>query len=248
MIPIPAVDISEGRAVRLEQGRFDRLTRFADDPLFAVARWVDAGASRVHLVDLDAARSGQPCNFEVIGCAVKRWPEVLFQVGGGIRNRDSVQHWLDIGVRFPVLGTAAVRDADFVQQAAEDHPGQIILAMDTRKGQVSISGWTQDSEMQLLPLAQRYADVPLAAILHTDIARDGIMRGPNLAASSELAQQQPHPVLISGGVRNLEDIQAIERAGLFAAAICGRALYEGQLDLAEALAFCAASGSGSDNE
>ena len=238
MIPIPAVDMSEGRAVRLQQGRFDRVTHFDDDPLQAVARWIDAGAERVHLVDLDAARTGQPENATLIERAVRRWPQVAFQVGGGIRDMDALHRWLQAGVRYPVLGTAAVRHPDFAERAAELYPDRVILALDTRQGRVATQGWTEDSDLELLDLAQRYAELPLAAILHTDIGRDGTLAGPNLQASAELAAAQPHAVLVSGGVRHLDDLLAIQQAGVFAGAICGRALYEGHLDLAEAFRRC----------
>ena len=243
MIPIPAVDMSGGQAVRLEQGRFDRVTRFADDPLEAMARWVEAGARRLHLVDLDAARSGEPEHAGIIHRALERWPGLDFQVGGGIRSMQTLESWVEAGVRFPVLGTAAVRQPDFARQAAQRFPDRIILALDTRQGRVATEGWTQDSEFELAEVAGRFSDLPLAAILHTDIGRDGTLAGPNIDASAELARLQPHPVLVSGGVRHLDDVLAIRDRGLFAGAICGRALYENQLDLAEALEACAGPGS-----
>ncbi|MGI9346243.1 MAG: HisA/HisF-related TIM barrel protein [Gammaproteobacteria bacterium] len=238
MVPIPAVDISSGHAVRLEQGRFDRITRFADDPLLAVGRWVDLGANRVHLVDLDAARTGQAENAAVIRRILAAWPEVQFQLGGGIRSLDVLDQWMQIGVTYPVLGTAAVLQSEFVSQAAQKYPNRLILALDARDGKLATKGWIEHTEQEVLSVAKTYASLPLEAILHTDIGRDGVLTGPNLEASRQLAESQPHAVLVSGGVRHLQDIQTIKAMNCFSGAICGRALYEGHLDLAAALELC----------
>lgn len=241
MLVIPAIDLSGGRVVRLKQGRFDRKTEFSDDPLAVVEKWVAAGAQRLHMVDLDGARTGLPAHRTIVERTLRRWPELAVQLGGGIRNMETLAGWMDAGVRFPVLGTAAIADAAFAARAAERWPQQVVLALDAHDGQVATHGWEKSSGEPLLKVAARYSDMPLATILHTDIGRDGMMTGPNIAASEQLARAQPHPVLVSGGVRNLEDLEAIMASGVLAGAICGRALYEGELDLAAALRLSAAA-------
>jgi phosphoribosylformimino-5-aminoimidazole carboxamide ribotide isomerase len=236
MLLIPAIDLKDGKCVRLRQGRMEEETVFSDDPLQVAQRWVDAGARRLHLVDLNGAFAGRPVNAEVISRIAENHPDVAIQVGGGIRDEDSVQLYLDAGVQYVIIGTKAVRAPHFVNDLCLEFPGHIIVGLDARDGKVAIDGWSKLSNHDVIDLAQRFERDGVEAIVYTDISRDGMMEGVNVDATARLAGEVSIPVIASGGISSLEDIRglmAVADEGIMGA-IIGRALYEGSIDLVEA--------------
>ncbi len=230
---IPAVDVKDGKCVRLRQGRMDEETVFSDDPLAMASRWVDAGARRLHVVDLNGAVAGVRMNAAVIEAIAVRFPQVPVQVGGGIRDRDAIRAYLDVGVRYVILGTKAVTTPEFVSAACAEFPEQIMVAIDARDGQVAVNGWERLSGQRAHQLAERLRREGVAALIYTDIGRDGMMSGVNVEATAKLATAARLPVVAAGGVSDLEDIRrlcAVAECGIIGA-ISGRALYEGKLDL-----------------
>ena len=239
MLLIPAIDLKDGQCVRLRQGRMEEATVYSDDPVEVATRWVDAGARRLHLVDLNGAFAGEPVNAEVIQRIVEAHPDVPVQVGGGIRDDDTIESYLNLGVQYVILGTKAVRDPHQVNDYCLQYPGHVMVGLDSRDGRVAVEGWSKLSRHDVIDLAQRFERDGVVAIIHTDIGRDGMLQGMNLEATVALAQSVSIPVIASGGVTNLEDIHALcrRRADGVAGAILGRALYEGTVDLREALAI-----------
>ena len=236
MLLIPSIDIKDGKCVRLRQGRMDEVTVYDDDPRDAARRWVDAGARRLHLVDLDGAVEGAPRNGEVIRALVSEFPDIDVQVGGGIRDDDTIEGYLATGARYVILGTKAVTTPGFVADACVEFPGHIIVGLDARDGRLAVDGWSKLTRFQVDDFARRVEDCGVEAIIHTDIGRDGMLEGVNVEATERLARDVNVPVFASGGVRDLDDIRAIcaaADAGI-AGAIVGRALYEGTLDFAAA--------------
>ncbi len=239
MILIPAIDIKDGKCVRLRQGRMDEATVFEDDPRDAARRWVDAGARRLHLVDLDGAVEGAPRNADVIRALVADFPDIDVQVGGGIRDDDTIEGYLATGVRYVILGTRAVTTPGFVADACVEFPGHIMVGLDARDGRVAVDGWSKLTRIRVDDLAKRIEDCGVEAIIHTDIGRDGMLEGANVEATERLARDLNVPVFASGGIRDLDDIRAlceVADAGV-AGAVIGRALYEGTLDFAAATAL-----------
>ena len=249
MLLIPAIDLKNGQCVRLKQGRMDDDTVYSDDPIATAAKWVEAGARRLHIVDLDGAATGKPVNSAVVHDIAERFPDLPIQIGGGIRDEDSIQEYLDAGVRYVILGTKAVTASHFVSDMCLEFPGHIIVGLDVRDGKVAIEGWSKLSRHDAVDLAQHFEKDGVAAIVFTDISRDGMMDGLNIEATVAFAQELAIPVIASGGVTNLDDIRAlcaVEAEGV-QAAITGRAIYEETLDLAEAQALAdQLSGQGGD--
>jgi phosphoribosylformimino-5-aminoimidazole carboxamide ribotide isomerase len=236
MILFPAIDLKEGLAVRLEQGDMARATVFHRDPAAQARAFEQQGFEYLHIVDLDGAFAGKPVN----AAAVDRILESIsipVQLGGGVRNTATVEAWLEKGVTRVIIGTAAVRDPPFVKQAARDFPGRIAVGLDARDGKVAVQGWAETSQLTVLDIAKRFEDIGVAAIIYTDIARDGMLQGLNLDATIALAESISIPVIASGGLASIEDIRAMmqPRAQKLAGAIAGRALYDGRLDAQEAL-------------
>ena len=229
----PAIDIRDGKCVRLVQGDFTRETVFADDPVEVARRWVNQGADRLHLVDLDGAKAGRPVNGDVIRRVAKA-VGVPLQLGGGLRSADDIAAAFDLGVRWGVLGSKAVADPGFLRRVANEHPGRIVLGLDARDGLVATEGWLATSSTLATDLARRVEDAPLFAVVYTDIARDGTLTGPNLAALADMVAATNLPVIASGGVSNLDDITDIAGRKAFGV-IVGRALYEGAVTLPELL-------------
>ena len=234
---IPAIDLLGGQAVRLSQGRYDEATIYDANPASVAEGFAKAGIRRLHLVDLEGAKAGRP----VQGAAVKQILEVVdglpVQLGGGLRSIEGVDEALGWGLDRVILGTAALRDPELVKQAAAEHPGQIVVGIDAREGRVAVQGWTDASETTAVELAKRFEDVGIAAIVYTDIARDGMLSGPNLPQTARLASEISIPVIVSGGVSKIEDI--LDSAALADEGICGvivgRAIYTGDVDLDAAL-------------
>ncbi|MBD3618568.1 MAG: 1-(5-phosphoribosyl)-5-[(5-phosphoribosylamino)methylideneamino]imidazole-4-carboxamide isomerase [Chromatiales bacterium] len=239
MLLIPAIDLKEGKCVRLRQGRMEDSTVFSDDPVAIATQWVDQGARRLHLVDLDGAFAGKPMNMGVIEAIARAHPDIPIQVGGGIRDEDTVQAYLDAGVQYTIIGTKAVSAPHFVNDLCLEFPGHIIVGLDAKDGKVAIDGWSKLSHHDVIDLAQHFESDGVAAIVYTDISRDGMMQGVNVEATRRLAEAIHIPVIASGGVTNIDDIKALCETGEegIQGAILGRALYEGTLDLAEAQAL-----------
>jgi phosphoribosylformimino-5-aminoimidazole carboxamide ribotide isomerase len=236
MLLIPAIDLKDGKCVRLRQGRMEDETVFADDPMEMAQRWVDAGARRLHLVDLNGAFAGRPVNADVIRRIATAFPDVPIQVGGGIRDEDTVQLYLDAGVQYVIIGTKAVSAPHFVNDLCLEFPGHIIVGLDAKDGKVAIDGWSKLSNHDVIDLAQRFERDGVEAIVYTDISRDGMMEGVNVEATARLAGEISIPVIASGGISSVDDIKAllaVADEGIMGA-IIGRALYEGSIDLVEA--------------
>jgi len=235
MLLIPAIDLKDGKCVRLRQGRMEDDTVFSDDPLAVARRWVDAGARRLHMVDLNGAFAGKPVNAEVIHRIAEAFPDLDIQVGGGIRDEDTVQAYLNAGVKYVIIGTKAVSTPHFVNDLCMEFPGHVIVGLDAKDGKVAIDGWSKLSHHNVIEVAQRFERDGVEAIIYTDIGRDGMMAGTNVASTLELARAINIPVIASGGVSTLDDVRAlcaVADEGIMGA-IIGRALYEGSIDLAE---------------
>ena len=232
MLLIPAIDLKDGKCVRLRQGRMDEDTVYSDDPVAMAEHWVEAGARRLHIVDLNGAIQGRPVNIQIIRRIAERLPKVPIQVGGGIRNEDTIQTYLDAGVSYTIIGTRAVTAPHFVADMCMEFPGHIIVGLDIRDGKLAIEGWSKLSHNNVVDLAHRLEQEGVAAFIHTDISRDGMMNGVNIEATVDLARTLAVPVFASGGIRGLNDIQAlceVAHEGI-EGAITGRAIYEGSLD------------------
>lgn len=241
MILFPAIDLKDGQCVRLRQGEMAEATVFNTDPAAQARAFEDQGFEWLHIVDLNGAFEGRPVNASAIE-AILAAVHIPMQLGGGIRDLDTIVAWLGKGIDRVILGTAAVRNPNLVREAARDFPGCIAVGIDARDGKVAIEGWAETSEMTAIDLARRFEDVGVAAIIHTDIARDGVLEGLNLEATAALAKAISIPVIASGGLAGIEDIRALlePRYEMLEGAIAGRALYDGRLDPREALALIAA--------
>jgi phosphoribosylformimino-5-aminoimidazole carboxamide ribotide isomerase len=235
MILYPAIDLKDGQCVRLLRGEMDRATVFGDDPAAQARAFQEAGCQWLHLVDLNGAFAGRPVNAAAVE-AILAAIDVPAQLGGGIRDMATIEAWLDKGLARVILGTVAVENPDLVREAARAHPSRIAVGIDARNGRVATRGWAEETDIMATDLARRFEDAGVAAIIYTDIDRDGAMGGPNVAATEALARAVSIPVIASGGVSSLSDLAALKKTGVIAGAISGRALYDGALDLAEALA------------
>ena len=235
MLVIPAVDLKDGRCVRLQQGVLQTETVYSEDAVGTAERWQSLGAPWLHLVDLDGAVVGEPRNLRQIESILRR-VTIPVQIGGGLRTLEIIQQYLAFGAARVVLGTLALENPALLVRACEEYPGRIALGIDARGGQVAVRGWTSISATPVHALVHQVASLPLAAIIYTDIACDGMLTGPNLAALHELADSSPFPIVASGGIRSLQDLLAIQSMGpAVAGAIVGKALYEGSIDLPAAL-------------
>ncbi len=239
MLVIPAIDIRAGRCVRLRQGRLEEETVFSDSPEEMARQWVDAGAERLHVVDLDGAVRGLPVNREAIRRVVRAVP-VPVQLGGGIRDLTALEAYLALGLAYVILGTAAHKRPDLVFEAGRRFPGRIVLGVDARGGKVALEGWTEEIDRTPAELVTRFEGAGVAAVVYTDILRDGMQSGPNVAATGDLARRTGLPVIASGGIGHIGHVRALlplEKEGVLGM-ITGRALYEGTLDLREAIRVC----------
>ncbi len=235
MLLIPAIDLKDGKCVRLRQGRMEDETVFSDDPVAMAGRWVEAGARRLHIVDLNGAFEGKPVNAGVVNEIAAAYPDLPIQIGGGIRDEDTVQTYLDAGVEYVIIGTKAVSAPHFVNDLCLEFPGHIIVGLDAKDGKVAIDGWSKLSRHDVIDMAQHFEQDGVEAIVYTDIGRDGMMTGVNVESTVKLAQAITIPVIASGGITNMDDIRAlcaVAEEGIMGA-ITGRAIYEGTLDFAE---------------
>jgi phosphoribosylformimino-5-aminoimidazole carboxamide ribotide isomerase len=234
---IPAIDLLQGRCVRLYQGDYQQSETFNEDPVAVAKQWMDGGATRLHLVDLDGAKAGEQCNLKVIEAIVKAISPVPVQVGGGLRSYASVSNLLGLGVQRAILGTVAIENPDLVGQLCQEFSGQIAVGIDARNGKVATRGWLETSEVTATDLAKQMAELGVATIIYTDIHRDGTLKGPNIPALRELAEQIDIPIVASGGVSSLTDLLsllALEPLGVDSV-IVGRALYTGDVSLKDAI-------------
>ena len=239
MILYPTIDLKDGQAVRLLRGEMDAATVFNDDPAAQARAFVAAGAEWLHLVDLNGAFAGAPVNGEAVEAILKAI-DMPAQLGGGIRDMATIEGWLGKGLGRVILGTVAVEAPGLVRDAARTFPGQVAVGIDARGGRVATRGWAEETEVDATDLARRFEDAGVAAVIYTDIDRDGAMGGPNVEATAALARAVSIPVIASGGVSSLDDLAALKATGVVAGAISGRALYDGAIDLGAALALCAA--------
>lgn len=235
MILYPAIDLKNGQCVRLLKGDMNKATVFGDDPAAQALSFQEAGCEWVHLVDLDGAFAGAPRNAQAVEAILAK-VTIPAQLGGGIRDMAGIEGWLDKGLARVILGTAAVREPDLVREAARAFPGKVAVGIDARDGMVAVEGWAETTELSALDLARRFEDAGVAAIIYTDIDRDGAMQGPNVDATAALARAVSIPVIASGGVSSLDDLRALKDSGApLDGAISGRAIYEGKLDLPAAI-------------
>ena len=236
MLLLPAIDLKDGQCVRLRQGKMEETTVFSDSPVDTATRWVEAGAKRLHLVDLNGAFDGIPVNNAAVEAIAKKFPELPIQIGGGIRDAKTVQAYLDAGVTYCIIGTKAVEDPGFVKDLCKQFPGHIIVGIDAKNGMVATDGWAEVSSVSAIDLAKEFEEAGVVAIVYTDISRDGMMKGVNLEATVSLAENINIPVIASGGVTNMDDIIdlcEVEDSGI-TGTILGRSIYEGTIDLAHA--------------
>jgi phosphoribosylformimino-5-aminoimidazole carboxamide ribotide isomerase len=238
LILYPAIDLKNGQCVRLRQGDMDRATVFNDDPAAQATSFFAQGFSHLHVVDLDGAFAGKPMNGAAVDAILGAVPEMPVQLGGGIRDIATVEGWLEKGVSRVIIGTAAVRDPEFVKAAAKAHPGKVAVGIDARDGLVAVEGWAEASTLSAIDLGKRFEDAGVSAIIYTDIARDGMMQGLNWEGTILLAEALSIPVIASGGIASMDDIERLMApdAAILDGAITGRALYDGRLDAREALA------------
>lgn len=239
---IPAIDFKDGRVVNLKQGQLDQLTAYSDDPVAMADHWVEQGCERLHLVDLDGAFEGRPVNAEAISQIAANHPDLTIQLGGGIRSEEIIEAYLEAGVDYLIIGTRAVQEPEFVGQMCHRFPGHIIVGLDGLHGMVAINGWKEVTDISVKSLAMLFEADGIESIVYTDIGKDGMMGGVNLHATRDLADSVNVPIIASGGVTDLGDIEALlevgERvSGGITGVITGRAIYEGTLDLREAIAL-----------
>ncbi len=233
---IPSIDLRGGRVVRLQQGDYARETAYDADPVELARDFAAAGARRIHVVDLDGARDGRAGNDAVVRQILGACSELAVQVGGGMRTRERVEELLEAGAARVVIGTAALEQPALLRELATRFPGQMILGLDARDGRVAVRGWRETRAERVEQVLERFAKLPLAAVLHTDIGRDGLLGGPNIEATAALARRSPFPVLASGGVGSLEDLERLARTRVIAGAIVGKAIYSGAIRVDEAIA------------
>lgn len=240
LLIIPAIDLKDGECVRLRQGRMEDSTVFKGNPIDIAGRWVNAGARRLHLVDLNGAFVGKPVNGDAVSAISKAYPDIPIQIGGGIRSGDVIEAYLASGVRYVIIGTMAVKDPNFVTEMCEQFPGHIIVGIDAKKGFVATDGWAEVTAIKATDLVKKFEHDGVSAIIYTDIDRDGMMQGVNIEATAIMAKASSIPVIASGGITNIDDIVALNRvtSPRIYGAITGRAIYEGTLDVTVAQNLC----------
>ncbi len=239
MLLIPAIDLKDGKCVRLKQGRMEDDTVFSEDPVAVATHWVEQGARRLHLVDLNGAFAGEPVNGEIVKAIAQKHPDLPIQIGGGIRSPEIIQAYLDAGVQWVIIGTKAVNEPEFVREMCKQFPGHIIVGLDAKDGWVATDGWANVTDVNVIDLAKQFENDGVSAIVYTDISRDGMLQGVNVDATVRLAQSMSIPVIASGGITNLDDVRnlcGVADQGI-SGAITGRAIYENTLNFAEGQAL-----------
>jgi len=238
MYIIPAIDLLGGKCVRLVQGEYHRYIIYEDNPEKKAVEFCAAGAEWLHIIDLDGARVGRCVNIDAVRAIVQQAGGLKIQIGGGIRDRDTIAKMLDTGITRVIVGTKAVSDLEWLAEVSREFAGKIVLSLDARGNKIATHGWEKDSSQELIDFANQVAKLPLAAIIYTDINKDGMLAGPNIERTKSLAEAVSLPVVAAGGVTTVEDIKKLAETGVISAAIVGRALYEGTMDLAEAIKLC----------
>lgn len=236
MIIIPAIDLKDNQCVRLEQGLMDKTTVFSNNPVEVAQQWVEQGAKRLHLVDLNGAFEGKPINQTIIADITKAYPDLIVQIGGGIRTIQTAEQYINTGIDYLIIGSKAVTNPEFVSELCKEFEGKVIVGLDANDGLVAIDGWATKTDIKVTELAKRFEQDGVSSIVYTDIARDGMMQGVNYQATAQLAQQTSIPIIASGGITNIDDIKnlkTMEDSGIMAA-ITGRAIYEGTLNFSQA--------------
>ncbi|ABL02684.1 1-(5-phosphoribosyl)-5-[(5-phosphoribosylamino)methylideneamino] imidazole-4-carboxamide isomerase [Candidatus Ruthia magnifica str. Cm (Calyptogena magnifica)] len=243
MIVIPAIDLKNGQCVRLRQGLMEDTTVFSDSPVEMAEQWVKQGARRVHLVDLNGAFEGRPVNVSSVTEVVSAFPDLPVQIGGGIRNMQIANAYIEAGIDYLIIGTMAVTNPEFVSELCREFPSKVIVGLDANDGLVATQGWTQQTDLNVVNLSKKFEQYGVSSIVYTDIARDGMMQGVNIEATVDLAKQTSIPIIASGGISNMEDIFGllVEAHHGIMGAIIGRAIYEGTLDFKQAQQFCDAN-------
>ena len=234
MLILPAIDIRNGKCVRLQQGDYRQETIYADSPVEMAKHWEQQGAQFLHIVDLDGAKEGKPANFAAV-CNIAKNITIPIEIGGGIRNQETIQQYLDAGVNRIIIGTQALKEADWFQQMCRKFPDKLVLGIDGRNGLVATEGWLETSQTLATELAKKYTDLPLAAMVYTDIAKDGMLEGPNIGEMEAMRLTVPFPLIVSGGIASLDDIRRLASCDFYAC-IIGKALYENKFRLEDALA------------
>ena len=239
MIIIPAIDLKDGQCVRLRKGVMDDTTVFSNNPTEIASKWVEEGARRLHLVDLNGAFEGKPINEDCIKEITRTFPKLPVQIGGGIRDLKTANAYIDAGISYLIIGTMAVKNPDFVKELCLEFPNKIIVGLDANNGFVATDGWAEQTNINVLDLAKKYEQYGVSSIVYTDIARDGMMQGVNVEATANLADKTSIPIIASGGVTNLDDIATLLKNAHYGiiGAITGRAIYEGQLNFRDAQAM-----------
>ncbi|MBI4411360.1 MAG: 1-(5-phosphoribosyl)-5-[(5-phosphoribosylamino)methylideneamino]imidazole-4-carboxamide isomerase [Deltaproteobacteria bacterium] len=235
MIVIPAIDLKDHQVVRLSQGRMGEAKVYSDNPVEIAEKWIDAGAKRLHLVDLNGAFEGKPIHFKEVESIAKAFPKIQLEIGGGIRDLKTVQAYFKSGVTYCILGTAALKDPRFAGMACAQFPDRIILGIDAKDGMVAVEGWDNVSKIKAGELAKKFTGQKISAVIYTDISRDGMMQGMNFARIRSMASESPFPIIASGGFTRLEEIETLKKIPNVSGVIAGKALYEGLVDLKEAI-------------
>jgi len=240
MIIIPAIDLKDGQCVRLRQGVMEDTTIFSDNPVEMASKWVEQGAKRLHLVDLNGAFEGKPVNASSVTEITKEFPDLPVQIGGGIRNMDIANTYIEAGISYLIIGTMAVTDSGFVSELCREFPGKIIVGLDANNGLVATDGWAQQTDIHVNELSKKFEQDGVSSIVYTDIARDGMMQGVNVEATAKLANNTSIPIIASGGITTIDDVSRllVESHNGIVGAITGRAIYEGTLDFKQAQKLC----------
>ncbi len=243
MIIIPAIDLKDGQCVRLRQGLMEDVTVFSDSPIEMAAQWVEQGARRLHLVDLNGASEGKPINAKSVTEITQAFPDLPVQIGGGIRSMQIANTYIEAGISYLIIGTMAVTNPEFISELCRQFPDKVIVGLDANDGLVATKGWVQQTDLNVVDLSKKFEQDGVSAIVYTDIARDGMMQGVNVEATVHLAKQTSIPIIASGGITNMEDISGLLVEAHFGimGAITGRAIYEGTLDFKQAQQLCDAN-------
>lgn len=232
---IPAIDLKDHQVVRLSQGKMNDSKVYSSDPLKMAQKWYDEGCRRLHLIDLNGAFEGKAIHFKEVTEISKKLPELTIEIGGGLRNLDTIKAYIDAGVTYCILGTAAVKNPELVFEATEAYPHQIILGIDAKKGQVATEGWDELSQISAVDLSLKFKEAAIESIIYTDISKDGMLQGMNISETQEMVEKAPFPIIASGGLTSLDDIHALKKISHLHGIIAGKALYEGRIELKEAI-------------
>lgn len=235
MLIIPAIDLKDHKVVRLSQGMMDQSKVYSDDPVFMAGHWIDFGIKRIHLVDLNGAFEGSPVHFDVVEAIAKKYPVIEIEIGGGIRSMDTIERYFNAGARYCILGTVALKKPELLMEASAKYPGKIILGIDAKNGYVATEGWADVSQVKATDIVQKFATCAIESVIYTDIAKDGMLKGMSYDQIEIMANSSPFPIIGSGGLTSLDDIKRLKTMKNILGIIAGKALYEGKIDLKDAI-------------